>query len=92
MTIQGTKSNPYTTAPPEWDKSGVPYGAFCKCAQCEYVGTSTNSFDYRADSPGDPLICDACKGFSTYATGLFLIGPRMPSGNRSGSLQLRPPS
>lgn len=64
----GEKETPYTTAPDDWYENGVPYGAFCKCAKCGYVGTSTVTFDYFAvDGVGSDLCCDACRGVSAYA-------------------------
>ena len=66
--VQGKQSNPFTHAPSDWHEEGVPYGAFCKCCKCGYVGTSTVSFDYRAKSVGDALECDQCQGLSTHAT------------------------
>lgn len=64
----GNYINPYTNAPADWKENGLPYGAWCKCHKCGYVGRSTVSFDYRAQGPRAALTCDACEGFSTYAT------------------------
>jgi hypothetical protein len=64
----GRKAEPYTHAPADWGENGLPYGAFCLCADCGYVGTSTMTFDYRAEGAGQKLVCDQCKGFSTHET------------------------
>lgn len=72
--VQGTEDNPFTHAPEDWDDNGIPYGAFCLCSRCAYVGTSTVSFDYRAAGPGDALHCDQCAGFSVYAVEQHLRG------------------
>jgi len=56
-----TKEDPITHAPDDWDKNGVPYAAYCKCCNCGLVTTSTITFDYFADNPGDPLQCENCK-------------------------------
>lgn len=66
--VVGDEERPYTHAPPDWNENGVPYGAFCKCHLCGYVGTSTVMFDYSAKSPGDPLRCNNCDHIATYAT------------------------
>lgn len=66
--VVGTYEYPFIIAPPSWEDDGLPYGAFCKCSRCGYVGTSTVSFDYRAEGPGESLTCDACLGISNYAT------------------------
>ena len=67
--VQGRESNPFTHAPEDWAENGVPYGAFCKCSKCGYVGTSTSAFDYYAKGPGAALACELCKGFThTYET------------------------
>ncbi len=58
----GSYITPYTNAPDDFDENGIPYGAFCKCVKCEYVGRSSNSFDYYADDPGGELTCESCKG------------------------------
>src|SRR6185295_4313950 len=39
---------------------------------------------------GDSVLLGAISVPSSNRTGLFLIGPRMPSGNRRPSLQVRP--
>ena len=53
--------NPYIHAPQYWAEKGLPYGAWCKCSKCGYVGTSTFSFDYYSeDGAGTPLKCESC--------------------------------
>lgn len=66
--VLGTQELPYVRAPEDWDENGVPYGAFCQCSKCGYRGTSTVSFDYHANKPGDKLVCSQCEGISNYAT------------------------
>ena len=56
----GHKDSPFSVAPDDWETNGVPYGAFCKCAKCGFVGRSTFTFDYFADGPGLPLDCERC--------------------------------
>ncbi len=58
--MKGTKENPYTHAPEDWHEDGVPYGAWCVCAACGYLGRSTMTFDYYAKHVGDPLVCERC--------------------------------
>lgn len=56
----GTRDNPYLVAPDDWEEDGVPYGAFCKCEQCNLVERSTVGFDFFADNAGDPFRCQTC--------------------------------
>jgi len=56
----GTKDNPHLVAPSDWDENGVAYGAFCKCRKCGLVERSTMIFDFYANEPGDPLLCETC--------------------------------
>jgi len=56
-----TKENPITHAPKDWNDNGLPYAAYCKCCNCGLVTTSTMTFDYFADGPGDLLQCENCK-------------------------------
>lgn len=60
MSDLGTIENPYTHAPDDWGENGVPYAAYCRCHICDLVTTSTFTFDYFADEPGDPLVCEHC--------------------------------
>lgn len=79
--MKGTLADPYTVAPEDWHENGVPYGAFCKCHQCGYIGRSTIAFDYHAGEPRNPLVCDQCLGASTYATERALrdrVEPEIP--------------
>lgn len=55
----GSKSNPFTVAPEDWD-DGFPYGAWCRCSKCNEIGRSTMAFDFYADAAGDPLTCETC--------------------------------
>ena len=50
----------YTHAPSDWKINGVPYGALCKCSKCGLVGRSIITFDFFADEPQDPLVCETC--------------------------------
>ena len=56
----GTRENPYLVAPNDFDKNGVPYGAFCKCGSCNLVERSTIAFDFYADKAGDKFRCETC--------------------------------
>ena len=56
----GTEQNPHRVAPAGWDEGGLPYGAWCKCSKCGFIGRSTLAFDYYADKAGDPLECESC--------------------------------
>lgn len=56
----GTQQNPYKIAPSDWNKNGVPYGAFCECHKCGRIDRSTFTFDYSAKAPGDLLACQPC--------------------------------
>src|SRR5215217_3725450 len=47
---------------------------------------------HRLGSECDSVLVGATMVPSASCTGLFLIGPRMPSGRRRASLQVRPPS
>ncbi len=58
--LGASKKMPYTIAPPEFNKQGLPYGAWCKCSRCRMVGRSTVIFDFYADDPGAPLKCERC--------------------------------
>lgn len=49
-----------TIATPDWFENGVPYGSFCKCSKCGFVGRSIALFDFYADNPGDSLVCGGC--------------------------------
>lgn len=59
--VIGTINHPYLIAPPDWHENGLPYGAYCKCARCGQIHRSTVMFDYHANEPGDPLICETCE-------------------------------
>lgn len=56
--VQGRQEHPFTHAPDDWHTNGVPYGAFCLCHKCGYVGTSTVAFDYRAET-NQEILCVA---------------------------------
>ena len=59
----GEKDNPFIKAPDDWDANGLPYGAWCRCKVCGYLGRSTISFDYYRVFNGDGawLICETCQ-------------------------------
>ncbi len=57
----GSKTCPYETAPENWKEDGVPYASWCLCSKCGYVSQSTYVFDFYADKPGDPLVCEFCE-------------------------------
>lgn len=59
--LLGIRENPHTVAPPDWKENGLPYGAWCRCARCGHLGPSMMTFDFYADNPGDPLVCERCK-------------------------------
>ena len=67
-----TTDNPYTHAPEDWHENGVPYGAFCKCHECGYVGRSTIIFDYYAKNAGGPLCCETCRIGTPKATEMVM--------------------
>ena len=58
--VGASKEIPYVAAPPEFNKTGLPYGAWCRCSKCGCVGRSTVIFDFYADEPGAPLKCERC--------------------------------
>lgn len=71
--VLGTPQNPYTIAPPRFVEDGLPYGAYCRCGKCGYVGRSTLVFDYHAENNGDSLHCETCNlGQSMYAVDQLL--------------------
>ncbi len=63
----GSKANPFTVAPADWHENGVPYGAYCLCSRCGLVEHSTLTFDYYADEPGEPLVCEQCNTGQNHA-------------------------
>ena len=58
--MMGERDDPHLIATPDWCEKGLPYGSFCRCHQCGYVGRATVTFDFYADRPGDPLRCEVC--------------------------------
>lgn len=56
----GEKDRPYRQVPPEFGKDGLPWGAYCQCSRCGYVGRSTGLFDYYNDD--GELVCGECLG------------------------------
>lgn len=59
--LKGTRENPHTISPPDWNEGGLPYGHFCKCSVCGLIERSTSIFDYYADEPNQPLKCETCQ-------------------------------
>ena len=57
----GSPSNPYLVAPADWKENGLPYAAYCQCSRCGYLSQSSFTFDFYADLPGDPLVCEGCE-------------------------------
>lgn len=51
--------HPIELAPADFETSGVPYGAWCKCSECGFIGQSTFTFDFYGKNNG-PLKCEAC--------------------------------
>ena len=50
---------PFVKPPDDFEKNGLPYGAWCKCSECNRVSRSTHSFDSYPNFDGF-LSCDAC--------------------------------
>jgi len=84
----GTIENPYVHAPDDWFENGVPYGAFCKCSKCGYVGTSTVLFDYYANNPGELLICEYCQFSTSYEVEKQIRKYVLPKGKQEEKLRL----
>ena len=57
-TLVGEKGRPYLRTPPDFGAGGLPWGAYCKCAECGYIGRSTGNFDYY--NVDGVLVCGAC--------------------------------
>lgn len=51
---------PLTKAPDDWNTNGLEYGIYCQCNKCNRIERSTVVFDFYADGPGKPLICETC--------------------------------
>lgn len=75
MAELGTKENPFESAPPLWCTEGLPYGAWCVCVSCGWLGRSTNTFDYYAKGPGCALTCERCSIGTPYAVDILVGGP-----------------
>ncbi len=58
--VGSSKDIPYTIAPMDFNTSGLPYGAWCRCSACGGIGRSTIAFDFYADDPGKALECERC--------------------------------
>lgn len=56
----GTKDRPYQRLPPRFADEGLPWGAWCKCAWCGFLGRSVGLFDYYDHMGG--LVCGGCLG------------------------------
>ena len=58
--MKGDKRDPYTRL--EWDgtRMGVPYGAYCQCSKCFFVGRTTWTFDFYMIE--DDFLCEKCMG------------------------------
>ncbi len=64
---------PYVVSPEEFGEYGLPYGAWCRCGRCGWVGRSTNAFDYYGpDGVGTPLVCENCLLGTPYATDILM--------------------
>jgi hypothetical protein len=59
MNLIGSVARPFIKAPPYMGEKGLPYGCYCRCSQCGYVGRSTGTFDYHG-SAGSWLLCETC--------------------------------
>lgn len=55
----GAKENPYLIAPFTMETDGLPYGAWCICSTCGFLGRSTFGFDFFGES-GNGLDCESC--------------------------------
>jgi len=53
------------------DDDGLPYGAWCKCSTCGWVGRSTAAFDYYGVA-GYLLRCEHCVLGTPYATDILI--------------------
>jgi hypothetical protein len=54
-----SQNHPYKEAPADMHENGLPYGAWCVCSKCNWVGRSTFVFDYYG-GPGELLKCERC--------------------------------
>lgn len=61
----------FEVAPYYMDEDGIPYGAWCKCSTCGWVGRSTNVFDYYG-AAGEPLRCEHCVLGVPYAADILI--------------------
>lgn len=66
----------YTHAPEDWGENGLPWAAACKCSNCGQIGRSTIIFDFYADKPGDPLVCETCTTGQPYTPAIEAIQSR----------------
>ena len=56
----GERHRPYRRLPEDFGEDGLPWGAWCQCAQCGLVARSTGTFDFY-NHHGD-LVCGKCLG------------------------------
>lgn len=68
--LVGTRESPYCRPPARHAADGIPWGAWCRCVRCDYVGRTTNAFDFYRDDEAATggLVCDACLTGTPYGT------------------------
>ena len=57
--LGASRDVPFVEPPDDFEKKGLPYGAWCKCSECNRVSRSTHEFDAYPNLDGF-LSCESC--------------------------------